>query len=332
MTCMAGSLTGRTLLPLKFRLCAAFLLAILTMAPCAALADAPRKVSVLMILWRGETDAEKGFVEKLRSTPGIEFDFTVADADKDKKLLDDILDVSDLSLYDFIYTFGTTVTAKTLAKTKDKPVIFNIVARPVEAGIVKSMENSGNNATGVSSQAPMESALRAVRMVLSFRRIGFIYNPNEKNSVIQRDEIKAWQGKFGFILKEAALTSPESANTAVKAMLDAKVEAVILPSDSMVVESAPKLVAMLNQHKIPTITTVPELVKNAGVLLSIGADYRELGAIAAGDLLEILNGAKPSSVPIKTAKRLSLALNMKTARRLGVTLPVQMLSMSTLVY
>jgi putative ABC transport system substrate-binding protein len=302
------------------------------LAPIAALAGAPRKVRVLMILWRGETDAEKGFIEKLLKTPGIELDYTEANADNDENILADILDNSDLSEYDFIYTFGTTVTANALAKIKDKPIIFNVVARPVEAGIVKSMKSSGNNVTGVSSQTPMEMAVRALEMVIFFRKVGFVYNHKEKNSVIQREEIASWQGKFGFILKDADISSPEEASKAVKAILDAKVDAVMLPSDSMVVASASKLVALFNHHKIRTITTVPELVKNSGALLAIGPDYRELGGLAADTLLKILNGANPSSVPVKTAARLTLTINMKTARLLGVSLPIQLLSMSTLVY
>lgn len=296
-----------------------------------ASASEVKNVNILMILWRGETKAEKGFRERLEKTPGVNAMFTVFNLDGNEKALDDFLGGLKAGEFDFIYTFGTTVTRKTLAKVRDTPVIYNIVSRPVESGIVKSMASSGNNATGVSNAVPMDSALRAAKMFLRIRRITLVYNPAEKNSIIQMNELKSKQSMFGFILAEAPLESKDHVTQTVKAILDSKPDVVILPTDSTVTASAPKLVELMNKHRIPTIVTVTEIVNDAGALLGIGPDYRELGEIAADNLLRIAHGAKPSSVSSKTTARLRLAVNMRTARRLGITFPVQLLSMSTVV-
>lgn len=295
------------------------------------LAAEVKNVNVLMILWRGETEAEKGFCERLEKTPGVNVSFTILNLDGNEKALDDFLGGLNAGEFDFIYTFGTTVTRKILAKVSDTPVIYNIVSRPVESGIVKSMESSGNNATGVSNAVPMDSALRAAKMLLRIRKITLVYNPSEKNSIIQRDELKSKQSMFGFTLAEAKIESKDRVAETVKAILDSKPDVVILPSDSTVTATAPKLVSLMNKHRIPTIVIVPEIVKDAGALLGIGPDYRELGEIAAQNLLMVAHGAKPSAVSSKKTARLHLVVNMRTARRLGITFPVQLLSMSTIV-
>ena len=114
-----------------------------------------KSVNGLMMYWRGETDCAKGFKEGLANL-GYELSATEFDAAQDKEKLDSFLESLDETKYDFVYTFGTTVSTKTAKKVTNTPIFYGIVTNPVKAGLIKSWKSSGNNATGVSHAIPYE--------------------------------------------------------------------------------------------------------------------------------------------------------------------------------
>ncbi len=283
-------------------------------------------VNIAMILWRGETLAEKGFMDGLSKAAGSEVNFSIFDAKQDVNELGRIITGLDRSKYDLIYTFGTTVSKAVAQKITELPVIFNVVSRPVKSGIVKSWKGSGNNLTGVSGMAPMDSVFRTLSLIMQIKKLGFIYNARENNSVVQKEEIAQIKGKYGFRLVDAPIESVDKIQATLMKVIDAKVDAVMFPSDSMVMSNADKLIPVLNKYKIPTIVAVPELVNDNGALLSLGADYYRLGELAAQSAILILKGQKPADIPSKTVDNLTLTTNFKTAQKLGITFPVQLIN------
>ena len=145
---------------LRLLLCAVLATAML----CPTLASARERVEIAMVLWRGETEAEKGFREKLAASPDYEVVITAFDAGQNKEKLDRILAGLDPKRFRLAYTFGTMVTQAALQQTSDIPIIFNIVQRPVEGRIAASMERPGNRATGASNLVPMDSAFRTLEI------------------------------------------------------------------------------------------------------------------------------------------------------------------------
>lgn len=288
------------------------------------------KVEIAMVLWRGETIAENGFRDKLEQEKGFKFNFKIFNAGQNNENLEKVIAGLDSSRYNLIYTFGTTATKAVMKKVKDVPIVFNIVARPVESGIIKSWEKSGNNVTGASNTVPMDSVFRTISLVMQIRKLGFIYNPAEINSRIQKEEIEKLQQKYGFMLIEIPIDNSEKVSAALKKVLDSKVDAVMFPSDSMVTANADKLVSVLNKNKIPTIASIPEMVDKNRALLSLGPDYYELGALAAQNALEIFKGRKPTDVGIKTVDNLQLTFNPETAHNLGISFPVQLMKNNSL--
>ena len=107
------------------------------------------------------------------------------DAKQNKKELARIIQNLDPNKYRLIYSFGTTVTKTLKNKITDKPIVFNIVSRPVKAKVIESWEHSGSNVTGASNAVPMASAFNSLSKVMYIGRLGFIYNPKEANSRIQ---------------------------------------------------------------------------------------------------------------------------------------------------
>ena len=135
---------------------------------------AREEVNIAMVLWRGMTEAEAGFQSQLEESEEYEFKYTVFDANQDKKELARIIDNLDTSKFQLIYSFGTTVTKTLKSKVKDIPIVFNIVSRPVKAGIIDSWEHSGSNITGASNAVPMGSAFNTLSNVMYIGRLGFL--------------------------------------------------------------------------------------------------------------------------------------------------------------
>ncbi len=114
-------------------------------------------------------------------------------------------------------------------------------------------------------------------------------------------------------------------------LVDAKVDAVLLPSDSLVKASADEIIPLLNKDKIPSIVSIPAMVRDNMAFIGLGPDYFELGKIAAEKALAILGGKKANKIPSSTVKRLHITVNLTTSKKIGVNVPIQILRISTVV-
>jgi putative ABC transport system substrate-binding protein len=292
---------------------------------------AGEKVNIAMVLWRGMTDAERGFQAGLKKSGKYEFEYTVLDANQDKKELQRIIGGLDQSRYRLIYSFGTTVTKILKSQIKDTPIVFNIVSRPIKAKVIDSWEHSGSNVTGASNAVPMASAFNTLSKVIYIGRLGMVYNPKEANSKIQRDEVEKLQKTFGYEMVDGPIESVDKIPQVIERLVDAKVDAVLLPSDSLVKASADEIIPILNRHKIPSIVSIPAMVRDNRAFLGLGPNYFELGLMAANKALAILGGKRPNDIPSSTLERLHMTVNLTTAREIGVNVPVQILRLSTVV-
>ena len=137
---------------------AMFLAVVIALASSNALFAGSKNLKIAMILWRGETEGEKGFKDGLQAL-GYSVDYTTMTAGQDRKELGRLLREElepKITNFNYIYTFGTTASQMTRDFVKDKvPQVFNIVADPVGAGIVQSMESPGGNISGASNGIPM---------------------------------------------------------------------------------------------------------------------------------------------------------------------------------
>lgn len=284
-----------------------------------------------MILFRGETPSETGFRETLAASTDYDVQFTTFDADQSKERLKEIISGLDTSQYDMIYAFGTMAAQVTMAKIKDIPIIFNVVQRPIEAKIAATWEHSGNNTTGASNMVSMESAFRTLALVLNIRKLAFVYNENDPAPGYQRADVEKIRRKFGFKVIGVTVRDADDIPEALKRIVNAKVDAVMFPSDSFIKANANQIMETLNKHRIPTIAIIPEMVKENGVLMSLGPDYYELGQLAAFNALQVFGGQHPGDVRIQTVPNLKISINLKTADKLGVNVPLQLLSLATII-
>lgn len=285
-----------------------------------------KQYRIAMITWRGETAAEKGFIDELENT-GYDIVWAKYNADQDGERLREIITEIRKTPVDLIYVFGTTATKAVLLRIKDKPVVFNVVTSPVESGIIASWETSKNNATGASNKVSTKNQLRILKKVIPYKTLGIIYNPREQNSIIQRNIVKRLENTLEFTLKEYRVSGEQDIPILMPGMKD-EVDAVFLPADSMINFLGKKIMEKINAYKIPSLSSVGSMVSEDGVLLGFVPKYDELGRIAAGKAILILNHTKPSDIPSSVLDYCHISVNMRTAGKIDIHIPLSILVMA----
>jgi putative ABC transport system substrate-binding protein len=296
-----------------------------------------------MLLYRGITDAERGFMDAF-AEHGIDAEFIQRDCNGDAGRLPGFIDEARAARPDLIYSFGTTVTRAVAGLEKhpgiaDIPVVFAIVADPVGAGLVPSLAGSGRNLTGASHLVPLPNQLAALRSVVPAQRIGVIYHATEANSRLLVEQLAdlAAQEQWHLIKLPVAMDhpgagSPEELAALVAELAAAKVDVLYLPSDSFIISHATALVAAAHAAGIPTFSATESPIREGQAFLGLVSRYYSVGQFAAYKAEQILlQGRDPGSIPVETLNRFSLMVNLKAARALRLFPPVGVLRFAEVV-
>ncbi len=294
-----------------------------------------KSLKIAMILWRGETPAESGFKDRLQEL-GYSVDYTIMNAGQDIKKLGGLLSKlkPKFDEFDYIYTFGTTVSRRTRVIVNDRiPQIFNIVTDPVGAGIVQSMESSGGNISGMSNAIPISIQIKSALEVIKFNKIGIFFNPREKNSMITRKELYNIAKDFDFEVID--LRSPpvqKMLQENLQKLIDKSilVDAVYLPPDSFLVSNAELIGSQLRAAKVKSIGAIKGFIEN-GALMGVVFDYYQLGRTVAGIVDRHQKGEKLQNIPIEKVEEPYLIINKTTSDILNINIPEAILQKATIV-
>ncbi len=275
-----------------------------------------KSLNIALVLWRGETAAEKGFMDEL-NTLGYRAQFTIFNAEQEKSNLGKFLrQENQFSNFDYVYTFGTTVSKFISHVVKGKtPLVFNIVTEPVKAGVAKSMAASGReNVGGVSSKVPLELQLKNIVKIVKFKKLGMFFNPREKNSEIVRTDLVRLSEKMGFTV--VPLRSPPAGTLFKENLIKVRdkaidIDIVYFPSDSFLVSQAELIGKEMRKGKIISVGAIKKYI-DKGVMLGTVTDYEVLGRLAAKIIDRHQNGEKLSDIPIQIQNDPRLIINKTT--------------------
>jgi putative ABC transport system substrate-binding protein len=306
-----------------------------------------RPFKVMMILYRGATDAEKGFMDYLRRR-SIDVQYTVRDAQGDSSKIADFVREARALKPDLIYTFGTTVTAEVVGlegqvdsarHITDIPVVFDIVADPIGARLVSNLKSSGRNLTGSSHLVPLAAQMNALESMRKVQSLGVIYTPQEKNSALAVQQLQALAPKYGMALKLVPVVldikskpTPEGIVAAMEALVAKKPEFIYIPSDSFLIKNANVVVRAAEAAHIPVFAATEAPIRNDGALLGLVSTYFNVGELAAHKAEQILVRKTPAAqVPIESLNRFTYLVNMGSAKRLGVFPPLSVVKLAELI-
>ena len=321
--------------------------ALLAVSLSVSVANAAQKVFV--ITWRGCEDACQGFQDYLTEQK-VDAEFIVRDADRKKERLPGYLAEARAANVNLILTWGTSVTrgvAGTLSNLDDPafdheiPIVFTIVADPVGAGIVESLERTGrSNVTGTYNRVPEAVNIETIRAYRpDFKRLGLLYNADEQNAVLKRDEIAALAGEMGFELVDLELArgpdgKPRVEDIAPKLaeMKAAGVDFLYLGSSSFLRANGDVLTASAVENGIPVLSPYEQIVRDSQALISVAPRYYEVGRLAGQQAETILvDGATAGELSVLRMTNFAVVINMDVAGKLKLFPPLDLLQIAETV-
>ncbi len=232
---------------------------------------------------------------------------------------------------DMILAIATPTAQAAVNATKDIPILIAAITDPVGAGLVKSLEKPGGNVTGTTDRSPVDKQLELEKKIVpNLKKLGVIYNSGEDNSIASVKAIKAEARKLGIEVVEATVTNSSGVMMAANSLVG-KVDAIHVPTDNTVVSAFEAVVKVCQDNKIPLFAADIDSVPR-GAIAALAIDYYRLGRQTGEMAYRILQGAKPGDMPIETLKDLKLAINLDAAKKMGVTLPKDILSKADIVY
>lgn len=262
-------------------------------------------------------------LDKLASVNGMSVEYKFQNAQGDMTKLDSIIQGYISEEVDLIYAVATAAaqTAMNLTKDTDIPVVFNAVTDPVSAGIVKSMESSGNNVTGVSDISPVEKQIAIVKEILpNTKKVGVLYNIGEVNSKVQIETLTAVANQQDLEIVPVGVADQADLSLAAQQICE-KVDVIYNITDNMVVAATPMIVDIATKNNIPVFASEDGQL-DQGILAAESLSYYDLGVEAGIMCSEILfKEIDPSELPIKTSESTKLFINESMVEKLGVEIP-----------
>jgi putative ABC transport system substrate-binding protein len=230
---------------------------------------------------------------------------------------------------DLIFTatyIGASAAKQATAGTRT-PVVFGPAGDPVETGLVKSIVNSGNNLTGVSTLSLELTAKRMEmlkRLVPSAGRVALLYNPEDRFSQEVSRVARQAAERLGLAVVEVHGRDAEEIRAAAQAIRPGQVDAFFALSDVLINNQVGPLAQLARDKRLPYIVHIRSLVEK-GALASYGINTYRIGQQAARLADKIFNGVRPSEIPIETPRRLELIINLRVAREIGLRVPERLL-------
>jgi putative tryptophan/tyrosine transport system substrate-binding protein len=228
---------------------------------------------------------------------------------------------------DLLVTVATSHTAAAKQATALIPIVFTVLADPVQSGFVASFASSKNNLTGVSNSLAALSGKRIEllkEMAPGIKRALAIVTTNEQIAQKTFPSLADAAQKFGIQFVRRDVAGKEDIENVLRDTPRGSVDAMILVPAILLRNNIGLLVDKAKKDKLPFGVHTEELVKK-GALVSYGEDNRQIGIQTARLVAKVLKGVLPAEIPIETPERPVLVVNLTTAKTIGLKIPREFL-------
>jgi putative ABC transport system substrate-binding protein len=228
---------------------------------------------------------------------------------------------------DVIVTSTTPATLAAMRATSTIPIIFNGAGAPVEAGLVGSLARPAANVTGISIMSTDLSAKwldMLAEIVPRAKRFAFLgQSSNPAYRAVSRSLHDVATSRNATVrLLEA--TSSDEIDRAFEVMVMEKIDAFMVAAIPVILPHRRQIIDLAARHRLAAVYARYEYVEDGG-LLSLSPDRTALYRRTADYVQRILQGARPSELPVEQPTKFELVVNLKTAKALGLDIPQTLL-------
>jgi putative tryptophan/tyrosine transport system substrate-binding protein len=229
---------------------------------------------------------------------------------------------------DVIVTFGypASLAAKTFAK--DVPIVCSGAGDPVETGLADSLARPGGNLTGVTELAAELSAKRLEILkeaVPGLKKVALLFNAADLGMTLRSRAAEGAAKVLNVSVQPLGVSEPDDFGNAFSEMTRSRPDGILMVSDTLTVLNRKRVMEFAAAHQLPAIYGFSFLVRDGG-LISYGPNLGETGARVGDLVVRILLGARPADLPLEQPTQFELAINLKTAKGIGLTVPPTLLS------
>ena len=224
-----------------------------------------------------------------------------------------------------IFANGPFIVARAAkAATTTIPIVFLTGIDPVQFGLVASLNRPGGNLTGLTilDTALTPKRLELVREIVpSATVIGLLLNPNNPTAERQVKELETLSRSGGWMLQVANVRAEQDLATAFASLVSVHADAVLLGSDPLMANLMDQIVDLAARYRVPVIYPF----RTASGLMSYGISLKDMFRQVGNYIGRILKGERPADLPVMQPTKVELAINLKTAKALGLTFPLSIL-------
>ena len=263
-----------------------------------------------------------GYVEGMN----IAFDYRYAENKLDRlpALADELVRLK----VDVLVTPGTPAAIAAKNATRTIPIVFFRVSDPVPLGLVDSLSRPGGNVTGFTeiSEVLVGKRLELFKeTVPKLSRVAVLWNPQNPGNAQQWKESQLPARELGLQLHSMEVSSADKYEGSFKEAVKARSGALAVAQDALAGSNLKLIADLAIKHRLPASYPRGEFVDNGG-LMSYGPDPDESFKRVASMIDKILKGAKPADLPVEQPTKFELAINLKTAKQIGLTIPPEVLA------
>jgi putative tryptophan/tyrosine transport system substrate-binding protein len=221
---------------------------------------------------------------------------------------------------DVIVAIFTPCALAARQATGEIPIILAAAGDPVGTGLVASLSRPGGNVTGLSNMAA-ETAGKSVElfrdMLPSLRRLAVLANPDDPFTKSLLEQVQLTGRTAGIEIAPIAMVqTPDQLEDAFASMMREEANAVVVQG----IFFSKTVADLAIKHRLPTAAVLRSFA-DAGGLISFGADLPHIYRRSATFVQKILQGARPADLPVEQPTKFELAINLKTAKAIGLTIP-----------
>ena len=301
-------------------------------------ANAQRPVPMIAILGSGTAGApsSKTQMELLRAgmrdlslSEGIDYVFEPRWADSDSSRIP-ALAAELLALHPAAIVVSTNLAVSTVQSlSRTIPIVGTSLNAPLAVGLVASLSHPGGNITGVSTMADelMFKLVEIMREIFpQLRNLTVMFNPTNSSNPVMLDALTRQLAKTELSIGSVAVKSPADLDAAFDEVSRQHPDALIVLTDNSLQGLTDTIVARALAQQVPIFGSFTLAFARAGALINYARDQKEANQGAARLLKKILGGAVPADLPVEQPNKYTLAINLKTAKALGITVPPTLLA------